>query len=57
EDGGGALFVDYGENHAQQDTLRAFKGHAEVPLLAEPGLADITADVDFGTLRRVAGQK
>lgn len=53
-DGGGALFMDYGEAHAQPETLRAFKAHEEVHLLDEPGLADITADVDFGTVKRVA---
>lgn len=52
--GGGALFVDYGENHALENSLRSFKGHKEVPVLSDPGLADMTADVDFSLLRRIA---
>eukprot|EP00904_Undaria_pinnatifida_P001683 jgi/Undpi1/11515/HiC_scaffold_30.g13812.m1 len=55
EDGGGALFVDYGEGHALEDSLRCFKGHKEVPVLSSPGEADMTADVNFGLLRRVVG--
>ena len=27
---GGALFIDYGEAHALEDSLRCFKGHEEV---------------------------
>ncbi|CAM9855624.1 unnamed protein product [Scytosiphon promiscuus] len=58
QDRGGALFVDYGEAHALEDSLRCFKGHKEVPVLSDPGEADMTADVNFGLLRRiVAGVK
>ncbi|CAM9285730.1 unnamed protein product [Ectocarpus sp. 13 AM-2016] len=53
QDRGGALFVDYGEAHALGDSLRCFKGHEEVPVLSDPGEADMTADVNFGLLRRV----
>eukprot|EP00752_Nemacystus_decipiens_P011989 g10629.t1 len=53
KDRGGALFVDYGEAHALADSLRCFKGHEEVPVLSNPGEADMTADVNFGLLRRL----
>lgn len=52
EHGGGALFIDYGNEHVVGDSMRAFKGHKEVHVFAEPGMADITADVDFGTLKK-----
>lgn len=35
-----------------RDTLRAFKDHELWPPLKNPGEADITADVDFGYLKR-----
>ncbi|EWM26639.1 Putative S-adenosyl-L-methionine-dependent methyltransferase MidA [Nannochloropsis gaditana] len=49
--GGAALFVDYGEDMAQGDTLRGLKMHALVHPLAEPGEVDLSADVDFQGLR------
>ena len=33
--GGAALFIDYGEDFAQDDTLRAFKRHEQVHVLSE----------------------
>ena len=59
EQGGAALLVDYG--HAQSatgDTLQAVRAHAYADPLHDPGLADLTAHVDFealGTAAREAG--
>eukprot|EP00612_Vaucheria_litorea_P002206 CAMPEP_0171458256 /NCGR_PEP_ID=MMETSP0945-20130129/4009_1 /TAXON_ID=109269 /ORGANISM="Vaucheria litorea, Strain CCMP2940" /LENGTH=159 /DNA_ID=CAMNT_0011984031 /DNA_START=967 /DNA_END=1446 /DNA_ORIENTATION=+ len=53
--GGCALFIDYGEDHPQGNTLRAYKRHKEVNMFENPGDSDITADVDFAALRRCVG--
>lgn len=45
--GGAALFVDYGEDYTQSDSLRGFRRHKQVHFLSEVGQVDITADVDF----------
>uniref|UniRef100_A0A7N6F6F9 Protein arginine methyltransferase NDUFAF7 n=1 Tax=Anabas testudineus TaxID=64144 RepID=A0A7N6F6F9_ANATE len=55
EDGGAALIADYGHDGTKTDTFRAFKGHQLHDVLASPGTADLTADVDFSYLRRMAG--
>lgn len=55
--GGAGLFIDYGENHVQADSIRAFKSHQQVHFLSEPGIVDITADVDFASIATVAGRK
>lgn len=52
--GGAALMVDYGGRRIVGDTLQAVRGHAKVPPLTSPGLADLTAHVDFDTLARAA---
>lgn len=53
--GGAALFIDYGyEKSAPGDSLQAVKAHKFVSPLEEPGLADITAHVDFQAVRRAA---
>lgn len=52
---GRALFIDYG--HPQTglgETLQAVRRHAFWPPLAAPGLADLTAHVDFEALMRAA---
>jgi SAM-dependent MidA family methyltransferase len=50
-----ALFVDYGPAEpAYGDTLQAMRRHAWVDPLAEPGLADLTAHVQFAHLARKA---
>jgi NADH dehydrogenase [ubiquinone] 1 alpha subcomplex assembly factor 7 len=55
EFGGAALIIDYGYlGAAHQDTLQAVKNHAFHPVLKDPGDADLTAHVDFATLREVA---
>lgn len=54
---GRALFVDYGpDEHAPGDTLRAFHRGAQVDPLAMPGESDLTVDVDFGRLARLAAK-
>ena len=55
--GGAALFLDYG--HAQPglgDTLQAVSKHKYADALEDPGARDITAHVDFATLKTVAEQ-
>ncbi|QCK84313.1 class I SAM-dependent methyltransferase [Phreatobacter aquaticus] len=50
-----ALFVDYGHAETQMgETLQAVKAHRFVPVLDDPGEADITAHVDFAALARAA---
>lgn len=51
---GRALFIDYGSLHAPGDTLRAFRDGRQVDPLAMPGESDLTVDVDFGRLARLA---
>lgn len=55
EDGGAALIADYGHDGTKTDTFRGFKGHKLHDVLASPGSADLTADVDYSYLRRMAG--
>jgi NADH dehydrogenase [ubiquinone] 1 alpha subcomplex assembly factor 7 len=38
--GGAALFIDYGEDHTQEDTLRAFHKHKQVHVLSQVGNAE-----------------
>jgi NADH dehydrogenase [ubiquinone] 1 alpha subcomplex assembly factor 7 len=52
--GGAALIVDYGGARSLGDTFQAVRGHAFADPLAEPGLADLTAHVDFGALAAAA---
>jgi NADH dehydrogenase [ubiquinone] 1 alpha subcomplex assembly factor 7 len=52
--GGVALFIDYGENFTQGDSLRAFKKHQQVNIFTEPGTCDMTGDVDFSACSRSA---
>lgn len=52
---GRALFVDYGPaDAAPGDTLRSYKAGEQIDPLAAPGASDLTCDVDFGRLRRLA---
>ncbi len=47
-DSGAALFIDYGRGApGPGDTLQAVRGHCKESPLANPGLADLTAHVDF----------
>jgi len=52
EQGGGALFIDYGygEDLGFGETLQAVGDHQFVDLLAEPGEVDLSAHVDFHAL-------
>ncbi len=53
--GGAALVIDYG--HARPacgDSFQAMRGHAYVDPLAAPGLADLTAHVNFPLLTHIA---
>ncbi len=53
--GGAALIIDYGyEGPAIGDTLQAVRGHRYANPFEEPGEADLTAHVDFATLREAA---
>ncbi|KAG7316424.1 hypothetical protein KOW79_019965 [Hemibagrus wyckioides] len=56
EDGGAVLIADYGHNGTKTDTFRGFKGHKLHDVLEAPGTADLTADVDFNYLRKMAGE-
>ncbi len=47
------MICDYGyEDNQNRDTFRAFRDHQIWDPLKEPGTADLTADVDFGYLKR-----
>jgi NADH dehydrogenase [ubiquinone] 1 alpha subcomplex assembly factor 7 len=49
--GGTALMIDYGYiGPATKDSFRAFSQHKLCSPFADPGLADLTADVDFSLL-------
>ncbi|WP_084861401.1 class I SAM-dependent methyltransferase [Salibaculum halophilum] len=52
--GGAALIVDYGDWRALGDTFQAVQDHTPDDPLAAPGLADLTAHVDFEALARAA---
>ncbi|MDT8857044.1 SAM-dependent methyltransferase [Paracoccaceae bacterium Fryx2] len=52
--GGAALVIDYGGWGSRGDTLQALRAHRFADPLAEPGLADLTAHVDFAALARAA---
>ncbi|MEM1381785.1 MAG: SAM-dependent methyltransferase [Pseudomonadota bacterium] len=55
---GRALIIDYGHGRSgYADTLQAVKGHKPWPVLETPGLADVTAHVDFAALARRARQE
>jgi NADH dehydrogenase [ubiquinone] 1 alpha subcomplex assembly factor 7 len=55
EQGGGALFIDYGYGaNAGGDTLQALKQHRHHDVLADPGEADLTAHVDFAAVAAAA---
>jgi NADH dehydrogenase [ubiquinone] 1 alpha subcomplex assembly factor 7 len=53
--GGAFLAIDYGSAQSGfGDTLQAVKDHRFVPVFDEPGEADLTTQVDFAALLRVA---
>ena len=52
---GAALFLDYGPDRpGTGDTLQALRDGSPAPPLQDPGRADLTAHVDFPTLRAIA---
>lgn len=53
--GGYGLIIDYGHaRSAPGDSLQAVRGHAYHAVLEDPGLADLTAHVDFQQLAEAA---
>jgi NADH dehydrogenase [ubiquinone] 1 alpha subcomplex assembly factor 7 len=52
--GGAALIVDYGGWQSRGDTFQAVRGHARADPMDSPGLADLTAHVDFQALAAAA---
>lgn len=54
ECGGFALIIDYGYDGEKTDTFRAFCGHKQDDPLKDPGTMDLTADVDFSIIKRIA---
>jgi NADH dehydrogenase [ubiquinone] 1 alpha subcomplex assembly factor 7 len=52
EHGGAALVIDYGDWRSLGDTLQAVQDHKTTDPLAKPGMADLTAHVDFEALLR-----
>ncbi|AQK96327.1 midA [Zea mays] len=53
-DGGGALIIDYGKNGIVSDSLQAIRKHKFVDILDDPGSADLSAYVDFASIKRSA---
>ena len=55
EQDGAALIIDYGHLRSDAgDTFQAIAGHSFADPLKNPGLADVTAHVDFQALMRAA---
>jgi NADH dehydrogenase [ubiquinone] 1 alpha subcomplex assembly factor 7 len=52
--GGAAIVIDYGDWRSRGDTFQALRHHRFADPLAEPGLADLTAHVDFDAIARAA---
>ena len=52
--GGVALVIDYGDGPSRGDTFQAMSAHGPADPLATPGLADLTAHVDFAALAAAA---
>lgn len=56
-DGGIGLIIDYGHDGTKEDTFRGFYKHQLHDPLLQPGLADLTADVDFSFIRKLCSEK
>jgi len=52
--GGAALIIDYGDWRTLGDTLQAVRSHEKVAVLETPGMADLTAHVDFEALSQAS---
>ncbi|QMU58006.1 MAG: class I SAM-dependent methyltransferase [Boseongicola sp.] len=50
DEGGVAYIFDYGSEISLGDTFQALKAHKKIDPLETPGMADLTAHVDFGAL-------
>ncbi|XP_061480661.1 protein arginine methyltransferase NDUFAF7, mitochondrial isoform X2 [Rhineura floridana] len=57
KNGGAALIIDYGHDGTKTDTFRGFCGHKLHNVLISPGAADLTADVDFSYLQKMAQER
>jgi|EP00945_MAST-04E_sp_MAST-4E-sp1_P005566 NADH dehydrogenase [ubiquinone] 1 alpha subcomplex assembly factor 7 len=55
-DDGAALIVDYGHRFSMESSVRGIKGHDFVSIFQEPGLVDLSIDVDFSTLETVTNR-
>ena len=53
---GAALILDYGTDEAPVNSLRGIRRHRRVSPFAEPGLVDLSADVDFTAVARAAAR-
>ncbi|KAK8716145.1 hypothetical protein V6N13_043463 [Hibiscus sabdariffa] len=53
-DGGGALIIDYVLNGVVSDSLQAIRKHKFVNILDNPGSADLSAYVDFASIKHSA---
>ncbi|KAJ4749811.1 hypothetical protein LUZ62_084216 [Rhynchospora pubera] len=53
-DGGAALIIDYGKDGLLSDSLQAIRKHKFVHILDDPGSADLSAYVDFASIRHSA---
>ncbi|KAK4522269.1 hypothetical protein GAYE_HPESCF16G0149 [Galdieria yellowstonensis] len=56
ESSGAFLVIDYGANQHISNSLRAIRSHEFVPILREPGEADLSADVNFLSFRKAYEQ-
>lgn len=54
EHGGAALIIDYGGWRSSGDTFQAVSDNSYTDPLAEPGMADLTAHVDFEAIAKAA---
>ncbi|MFI0394872.1 class I SAM-dependent methyltransferase [Paracoccus jiaweipingae] len=52
--GGAAIVIDYGNWDGQGDTFQALRQHRPEDPLAHPGMADLTAHVDFAAIAAAA---
>ncbi|KAL5634726.1 hypothetical protein ACGC1H_002685 [Rhizoctonia solani] len=53
--GGAGLVIDYGDDRVFGSSFRAFQRHKLVDVFHEPGLCDLTANVDFAYLKEAFG--
>ncbi len=53
--GGAALFIDYGYTHGRSgSTLQAVKDHRKIGIFDAPGDSDLTCHVDFAQMEQIA---